>query len=76
MRRAPPPTSCSWAALGEALRVAVTSTRRIRENFAISAIYNVVAVPIALLGFATPLLAALAMSLSSITVSGNALRLK
>jgi P-type Cu2+ transporter len=64
------------AALGDALRVAVTSTRRIRENFAISAIYNVVAVPIALLGFATPLLAALAMSLSSITVSGNALRLK
>ena len=63
-------------ALGGALRVATLSTRRIRENFAISTVYNVVAVPIALLGFATPLLAALAMSLSSITVSLNALRLK
>ncbi len=62
--------------LGDAVRIAVKSTKRIRENFAISAIYNVVAVPIALLGFATPLWAALAMSLSSITVSLNALRLK
>jgi P-type Cu2+ transporter len=58
------------------VRISVKATRRIRENFAISAIYNVVAVPIALLGFATPLWAALAMSLSSITVSLNALRLK
>lgn len=63
-------------ALGSALRVARLSTRRIRENFAISTVYNVVAVPIALSGFATPLLSALAMSLSSITVSLNALRLK
>ncbi|MFD1913340.1 heavy metal translocating P-type ATPase [Halodurantibacterium flavum] len=64
------------APIAEARRVAVKAARRIRENFAISGLYNVVAVPIALLGFATPLAAALAMSLSSITVSLNALRLK
>ncbi len=58
---------CAWRA---------QSTRRIRENFAISAAYNLIAVPIALAGLATPLLAALAMSLSSITVTLNALRLK
>ena len=52
------------------------SARRIKENFAISVGYNVVAVPLALVGLATPLAAALAMSLSSITVSLNALRLK
>jgi Cu2+-exporting ATPase len=46
------------------------------ENFGISAAYNVIAVPLALVGLATPLAAALAMSLSSITVSLNALRLK
>ncbi|MEZ5912674.1 MAG: heavy metal translocating P-type ATPase [Paracoccaceae bacterium] len=64
------------APVADAARIAVTATRRIRENFAISALYNVVAVPIALVGLATPLAAALAMSLSSITVSLNALRLK
>jgi Cu2+-exporting ATPase len=58
------------------LRIGRQSTRRIRENFYISAAYNVVAVPIALVGLATPLWAAAAMSLSSITVALNALRLK
>ncbi|QYK41796.1 MAG: cadmium-translocating P-type ATPase [Paracoccaceae bacterium] len=64
------------APISDALRIARQSVRRIRENFALSAAYNVVAVPVALIGLATPLLAALAMSLSSITVSLNALRLR
>jgi Cu2+-exporting ATPase len=59
-----------------ALRVARQATARIKENFAISGIYNLIAVPVAIVGLATPLLAALAMSLSSITVTLNALRLK
>ena len=62
--------------IAEAQRIAVKSVKRIRENFVISFGYNVIAVPIALLGFATPLWAALAMSISSITVALNALRLK
>jgi len=61
--------------VAEALQIARQATRRIRENFAISFGYNVVAVPIALVGLATPLIAALAMSISSITVTLNALRL-
>jgi len=64
------------APIGDAARIAAQATRRIKENFAISILYNVVAVPVALVGLATPLAAALAMSLSSITVSLNALRLK
>lgn len=64
------------APIAEALRVAQKATRRIRENFAISFGYNVIAVPFALVGLATPLLAAAAMSISSITVTLNALRLK
>jgi P-type Cu2+ transporter len=63
-------------ALGDAARTAVKARARIRENFRISGAYNIVAVPIALLGFATPLAAALAMSLSSVTVSLNALRVR
>ena len=64
------------APIGDAARISRQATRRILENFGISAAYNVVAVPLALIGLATPLAAALAMSLSSITVSLNALRLK
>lgn len=64
------------AAIGDASRIARQATQRILENFGVSALYNVVAVPLALVGVATPLAAALAMSLSSITVSLNALRLK
>lgn len=64
------------APVADAIRIARQSTRRIRENFLISGGYNVIAVPIALVGLATPLWAALAMSLSSITVALNALRLK
>ena len=64
------------APIGDAVRIGRQASRRIVENFAISAGYNVIAVPLALAGAATPLAAALAMSLSSITVSLNALRLR
>jgi len=64
------------APIADAVRISQQSARRIVENFLISGGYNVIAVPLALVGMATPLAAALAMSLSSITVSLNALRLK
>jgi len=60
--------------LVEAHDVARKATRRIGENFRIATIYNIVAVPLAVAGLATPLIAAAAMSASSITVSLNALR--
>jgi len=66
----------SLAPLPDAQRIATRAVRRIRENFAISFGYNIIAVPIALVGLASPLIAALAMSASSITVALNALRLK
>ncbi len=62
--------------IADACQVAVKATKRIRENFSIATIYNVIAVPLAVAGFATPLIAALAMSTSSITVSLNALRVR
>jgi Cu2+-exporting ATPase len=64
------------APVADALRIAVQARRRIRQNFALSLAYNLIAVPVAVAGLATPLIAALAMSSSSLTVSLNALRLK
>jgi P-type Cu2+ transporter len=64
------------APIADAVRISRQAVRRMVENFVISGGYNIVAVPLALLGAATPLAAALAMSLSSITVSLNAMRLK
>lgn len=62
--------------VADALSVARRARRRIKENFAISVLYNIVAVPFAIAGFATPLMAALAMSASSVSVTLNALRLR
>ncbi|MFD0857594.1 heavy metal translocating P-type ATPase [Roseovarius aquimarinus] len=58
----------------EALRAARIALSRIRQNLVISAGYNVIVIPIALAGFASPLAAAMAMSISSITVVMNAVR--
>ena len=60
----------------DAVETAGQARKRIRENFTIATVYNVIAVPFAVIGLATPLVAALAMSSSSITVSLNALRLR
>ena len=45
------------------------------ENFVVSGAYNLIFVPLAMSGIATPLWAAIAMSLSSVTVILNAYRL-
>jgi Cu2+-exporting ATPase len=66
----------SFAELPLILAVARATRLLSQQNFAIAAVYNLIAVPVALAGYATPLAAALAMSVSSITVLLNAQRMR
>jgi Cu2+-exporting ATPase len=63
------------AAIPFSLRVARAARRRALENFAFSAVYNIVAAPAAIFGLVNPLVAAVAMSGSSMVVTLNALRM-
>jgi len=63
-------------AVPEALGLARATLRTIRQNLFWAFFYNAAAVPLAALGFFSPVLCALAMGLSDLLVIGNALRLR
>lgn len=65
----------SLAAVVELLSVARRAEWIMRQNLAVALLYNLAAVPLAIVGIVTPLIAAVAMSSSSLLVIGNALRL-
>lgn len=58
------------------LATARRAQRMAFENFGIAGVYNLIFIPVAVAGFVTPLIAAIAMSASSIFVTANALRLR
>jgi Cu2+-exporting ATPase len=64
------------APVASALDIAGRARSLMRQNLTLAILYNIVAVPVAMAGHASPLFAALAMSGSSILVTLNALRLR
>ena len=64
----------SASAVARAIKVSRRTQRIAKENFALAVGYNMFAVPLAMAGYVSPLVAAVAMSTSSIIVIANALR--
>ena len=62
-------------AIVQAIDIARAARARALENFGLSALYNVVAAPMAIFGLVNPFFAAIAMSGSSLVVTLNALRM-
>lgn len=63
------------APVAETVSASRDTMRVVRQNVVFAILYNALAVPLAMAGLVTPLVAALAMSLSSICVVANSLRL-
>ena len=57
-------------------RLSRLTLRTINQNIAISVVYNIIMVPLAMAALVTPLLAALSMPVSSLLVIGNAARIR
>jgi Cu+-exporting ATPase len=66
----------SLKSLKEAFVISKRTYKFIKQNLGISLVYNVITIPLAMMGFVIPLVAALSMSLSSLLVVANSMRIK
>lgn len=66
----------SLKALKEAFIISKRTYKFIKQNLFISLVYNIITIPLAMFGLVIPLVAALSMSLSSLLVVANSLRIK
>ncbi|WP_419770394.1 MAG: heavy metal translocating P-type ATPase [Candidatus Marinarcus sp.] len=66
----------SLKSLKDAFVISKRTYKFIKQNLAISLVYNIITIPLAMFGFVIPLVAALSMSLSSLIVVANSMRIK
>jgi len=66
----------SLTSLEESFKIGRTTYRLVKQNLGISLVYNAVTIPLAMAGFIIPLIAAISMSVSSLLVVGNSMRIK
>ena len=64
------------AALADAYLISRRTFRAVKQNLGFSVLYNTIAIPLAVMGYVNPLVAALSMSLSSLFVVGNSMRIR
>jgi Cd2+/Zn2+-exporting ATPase/Cu+-exporting ATPase len=64
-----------WMLIPEALRIAQRTMRVVKMNLGFTALYNIVGLTLAAVGFLPPVLAAAAQSLPDIGIMGNSARL-
>jgi Cu+-exporting ATPase len=69
-------SSKNLQALYRAVKLSTATFKKIQQNLFWAFIYNLVAIPLAIIGILHPVIAEVAMALSSITVIGNANRLR
>jgi len=66
----------TMSSLASAIRLSRMTFKNIKQNLALSLLYNLITIPLAVAGYVIPLVAALSMSLSSLVVVANAMRIK
>ena len=66
----------SLVSLKEAFLISRRTFTLVKQNLAISLVYNLITIPLAMAGFIIPLIAAISMSISSLLVVGNSIRIK
>ncbi|RXK02950.1 heavy metal translocating P-type ATPase [Halarcobacter bivalviorum] len=66
----------SLESLLKAFKISRRTYKFIKQNLTLSLVYNAITIPLAMAGFVIPLVAALSMSLSSLLVVANSMRIK
>ncbi|MCW8838538.1 MAG: cation-translocating P-type ATPase, partial [Thiovulaceae bacterium] len=66
----------SLKSLSDAFKISRTTYGLIKQNLAISLVYNAITIPLAMAGYVIPLVAAISMSVSSLLVVGNSMRIR